>query len=144
MKNQQLAPHRKVRRKRGGQKGNQNARKHGFYSRALTPAEIGDFWNITRLEDIDPEVAALRIKLISLFQLYPGNSRVLGEASNLLAKWYRAKYRLDSAESSYLKKFIRLILDHLADPSPQNKVFSQNETERTRMYFNEILFTKRI
>ena len=46
-----------ARRKRGGQKGNGNARKHGFYSGTLSPAETSQLWNITNLEGVDPEIA---------------------------------------------------------------------------------------
>ena len=41
-----------TKRKRGGQKGNRNARKHGFYSGTLSPAETRDLWNITNLEGV--------------------------------------------------------------------------------------------
>jgi uncharacterized protein YjcR len=41
----------KVKRKRGAQKGNQNARKHGFYSAALNPTEICQFWNIVNWKE---------------------------------------------------------------------------------------------
>jgi uncharacterized protein YjcR len=47
----------RIKRKRGAQKGNRNARKHGFYSAALSPAEIQELWNITNLEGVDPEIA---------------------------------------------------------------------------------------
>ena len=36
-------------RRRGVQPGNQNARKHGFYSVALNPREICRFWNTVNL-----------------------------------------------------------------------------------------------
>jgi hypothetical protein len=41
-----------MKRKRGGQKGNGNARKHGFYSGTLGPAETRQLWNITNLEGV--------------------------------------------------------------------------------------------
>jgi hypothetical protein len=52
-----------MKRKRGGQKGNGNARKHGFYSGTLSPAEISQMWNITNLEGVDPEMAFIRTPL---------------------------------------------------------------------------------
>ncbi|MBI4303538.1 MAG: hypothetical protein HY665_04290, partial [Chloroflexi bacterium] len=103
-------PH-KIKRKRGGQKGNQNARKHGFYSGTLGLAEICEFWNITNKEGIDTEIAVLRVKLRSSLQQDPGNRRVLREASKLLAKWYSAKYKLDRTDSDYLNKVIWNILE---------------------------------
>ncbi len=99
-------------RKRGGQQGNQNARKHGFYSSALNLAEICEFWNIINLENIDPEIAVLRLKLRSVLRHDPDNRRLLVEAPRLLTKWYSAKYRLDKTESAYLKKVITGLLEN--------------------------------
>ena len=85
-------------RTRGGQKGNQNARKHGFYSSTLSPAEASRLQTITELEGVDPQIALLRVKLQSSLQHDPGNRRVLKEASASLAAWYAAEYGLDSTD----------------------------------------------
>jgi hypothetical protein len=77
-----------IKRKRGGQKGNRNARKHGFYSGTLSPAETSQLWNITNLEGVDPGIAFIRVKLQSSLQCDPGNRRVIREASRLLVRRY--------------------------------------------------------
>ena len=100
-----------IKRKRGGQKGNRNARKHGFYSGALSPAETRQMWNITNLEGVDPEIALIRVRLQSSLQHDPGNRRVIREASRLLVKWYSANYRLDSTAGSYLKTVVQNLLE---------------------------------
>jgi hypothetical protein len=100
-----------TRRNRGAQRGNQNARKHGFYSTALTPAQASEFWNITKREGVAPPIALLRIKLQDSLQHDPGNRRVITDASRLLAKWYSAQYGLDGADSNYLKAVIEQILE---------------------------------
>jgi len=100
-----------TKRKRGGQKGNRNARKHGFYSGTLSPAETSQLWNITNLEGVDPEVAFIRVKLQSSLQHDPGNLRVIREASRLLVKWYSANYRLDPADRNYLKAVVENLLE---------------------------------
>jgi uncharacterized protein YjcR len=100
-----------VKRKHGGQKGNRNARRHGFYSGTLSPAETSQLWNITNLEGADPEIAVIRVKLQSSLQYDPGNRRVIREASRLLAKWYSANYRLDPADRSYLKTVVENLLE---------------------------------
>jgi hypothetical protein len=100
-----------VRRKRGGQKGNRNARKHGFYSGTLSPAEISQLWNITNLEGVDPEIAFVRVRLQSSLQHDPGNRRVIREASRLLVKWYSANYRLDPTDRNYLKTLVESLLE---------------------------------
>jgi len=99
------------RRKRGGQKGNQNARKHGFYSAILSPAETDQLWTITNIEGLDPRVALLRVKLQAFLQHDPGNRRVLTEASRLLAKAYSDLWSLDVADYNYLKTIIERILE---------------------------------
>lgn len=118
---------------RGGQKGNQNARKHGFYSRTLSPAEINEFWNITSRENIDPEMALVRLKLQSFLRNDPGNPRVLEQASKLLARWFRSKYCLNRADSSYLNALIESLLEHYLSastcpPDPQTNVSDKNES----------------
>jgi len=100
-----------IKRKRGGQKGNRNACKHGFYSGTLSPAETSQLWNITNLEGVDPEIAFIRVKLQSSLQCDPGNRRVIREASRLLAKWYSANYRLDPTDRNYLKTVVENLLE---------------------------------
>jgi len=100
-----------TKRKRGGQKGNRNARRHGFYSATLSPAETRQLWNITNLEGVDPEIAFVRVKLQSSLQHDPGNLRVIREASRLLVKWYSANYRLDPADRNYLKSVVENLLE---------------------------------
>jgi hypothetical protein len=100
-----------VKRKRGGQKANRNARKHGFYSGTLSPAETCQVWNITNLEGVDPEIAFIRVKLQSSFQHDPGNPRVIREASRLLVKRYSANYWLDPTDRNYLKTVVEDLLE---------------------------------
>jgi hypothetical protein len=100
-----------VKRKRGGQKGNRNACKHGFYSGTLSLAETSQLWNITNLEGVDPEIAFIRVKLQSSLQYDPGNRRVIREASRLLVKWYSANYRLDPTDRNYLKTVVENLLE---------------------------------
>ncbi len=100
-----------IKRKRGGQQGNRNACKHGFYSGTLSPAETSQLWNITNLEGVDPEIAFIRVKLQSSLQCDPGNRRVIREASRLLVKWYSANYRLDPTDRNYLKTVVENLLE---------------------------------
>jgi len=101
------------RRRRGGQKGNQNARKHGFYSPSLSPAETDQLWTIINVEGVDPRIALVRVKLLSSLQHDPDNRRVLTEASGLLAKAYSDIYYLDASDHKYLKTIIELILESI-------------------------------
>jgi hypothetical protein len=131
-----------VKRKRGGQKGNRNARKHGFYSAALSPAETSQLWDITNLEGVDPEIAFVRVKLQSSLEHDPGNRRVIREASRLLAKWYSANYGLDATTGSYLKSVVQDLLEtasvqHSAALQSSQKQMADDETNRT--YLNNLI-----
>ena len=55
-------------KKRGGQPGNQNARKHGFYARILTPEQEEAFLEALDLRDFAQEVALVRVRLLTLFK----------------------------------------------------------------------------
>ena len=56
------------RKKSGGQPGNQNARKHGLYSKHL-PAQRRDIHSsITSVRDLSPEIALLRYKIMQLLE----------------------------------------------------------------------------
>lgn len=105
----------RIKRKRGGQPGNQNARKHGFYSAYMSLPEIGEFWQALNLGGDERELIAFRIKLSSALRWYPHNPRVLREASCLLSKWFRSKCRLAGAENTEIKKFIRNIIKDIGE-----------------------------
>ena len=75
-----------TKRKRGGQKGNQNARTHGFYSSVLTPAQVSQLWNLVTKENVPPESAIMRLKLHSMLSQSNANTRTLKEAVRLIVK----------------------------------------------------------
>lgn len=60
-------------RQRGAPPGNQNARKHGFYSASLNPEEQEALYQALDLEDLIPEIALMRVKLMQLVS-YPDTS----------------------------------------------------------------------
>ena len=117
-----------VKRRRRAQKGNQNARKHGFYSRTLAPAQASELFHMTNLESIDTEEAVFRLKLRSVLQYDPGNRRVIREALKVIRKWLCARYQPGRADTIYLKQVFRSVLEQLDDPSPRNNEFQQNES----------------
>jgi uncharacterized protein YjcR len=56
---------------RGAPEGNQNARKHGFYSKVLDEDEQMDFEQATCEEGLDNEIALLRTKIKSVLGMTP-------------------------------------------------------------------------
>ena len=56
------------RRKRGGQPGNQNALKHGFYSPGFKPTEEMDLAELAGQVDLNDEITMLRVVMRRMFQ----------------------------------------------------------------------------
>ena len=103
---------------RGGQKGNQNARKHGFYSSFLTPDEINQFCKIVNTEHVNLDVAVLRIKVQGVLQQAPDNRRVLYDASRLIARKYGAQHHFDRADRACLKSIVNAGLQQASGAPP--------------------------
>ena len=103
-------------KKRGGQKGNQNARKHGFYSRVLDEAERLDFQMATNVEGIDDEIALLRVKIKSLLERDPENIKLIMQATNTLARLVRTRYNISKEDKQGLKEAIANVLRDVALP----------------------------
>jgi hypothetical protein len=97
-------------RPRGGQPGNQNARKHGFYAKKLSPEECCEYLNIINTTGVSPEVAVLRLKLYSVFRNAPGNYPVLRDVAKLLVKHYNAQNPMSKQDNRVFKRAIRTII----------------------------------
>ena len=80
-------------RSRGAQPGNQNARKHGYYSGVLTPEQENDLQDAALIDDLDHEIAVLRVKIASIMKNNPYNYPLLLQALSLLTRMLR--YRPD-------------------------------------------------
>ena len=120
-------------RKRGGQPGNRNAVKHGFYSSALTTREIRELLQILDRERIDREVAVMRIKLKAALRLAPGNRRLLLEASRLMAKHYAFTHGVVGEEKTMLKKAFRTIFERIGvDFQNEVKLNLNNSLEKNK------------
>jgi len=105
-----------AKRKRGGQRGNQNARKHGFYSRVLDEAERLDFELATGVEGIDDEIALLRVKIKSLLEHDPENIKLIMQATNTLAGLVKTSYNMTKEQRKGLKEAIGNVLRDVALP----------------------------
>ena len=95
-----------TKRKRGGQKGNQNARTHGFYSSVLTPDQISQLWSLVTKENVPPESAIMRLKLQSMINQGTASTRTLKEVVRLLVKWSAQKYHLNRAGRVYMRDIL--------------------------------------
>ncbi len=103
-----------VRRLRGAQPSNRNARKHGFYARQLDSVATIELYHVVATESLDPAAAIIRIKLRQLLTIAPGNQRPLREAAKLLTRCYAAQFQLDKTDTRLLKEIIWRVLQTCA------------------------------
>ena len=106
----------KAKRKRGALQGNQNARKHGFYSRILNEAEQLDFELATGVEGLDDEIALLRVKIKSLLEHDPENIKLIMQATNTLVRLVKTHYNISQEDKKGLKEAIGNVLKEVALP----------------------------
>ena len=106
----------KEKRKEGAPKGNQNARKHGFYSKVLDEAGQLDFELATGVNGIDDEIALLRVKIKSLLERDPENIKLIMQATNTLAGLVKTSYNISKEDKKGLKEAIANVLRDVALP----------------------------
>ena len=110
-----MAPGR--RRRRGPPLGNQNARKHGFYSSVLSPAQLRFLPRAKTIRGLNDEIGIARVRLASVVSNSPDNVRVLSAAINSLLRLERTKQamrarrrRADSRAAKLRKKVGRTLV----------------------------------
>ena len=106
----------KAKRKRGTPKGNQNARKHGFYSKVLDEADQLDFELASGVNGIDDEIALLRVKIKSILEKDPENIKLIMQATNTLARLVKINYKMTREQRRGLKEAIGNVLRDVALP----------------------------
>jgi len=102
--------------KRGAPKGNQNARKHGFYSQVLNESEQLQLEQARGIEGIDEEIAILRVKLRTLIDKQPDRLDLHFEAANTIARLVRTRYSITKEQKNSLKEAITKVLTDIAVP----------------------------
>jgi hypothetical protein len=103
-------------KKRGAPKGNQNARKHGFYSQVLDEAEKLQLDEARAVEGIDEEIAILRVKLLTLIDQHPDRIDMQVIAANTIARLVRTKFNISAGQKKSLKEAITKALTEIAVP----------------------------
>ncbi len=104
----------KRKRKRGGQPGNQNARKHGFYAAGLTAGELAALWPAVNLAGSDLQVAALRVRLRAALRRGCLGPRLCRETARRLARRCQALYGLNSEGGAAIRKLVLRALEAAA------------------------------
>ena len=103
-------------RRRGAPKGNQNARKHDFYSKVLDEAERLDLELASGVEGIDDEIALLRVKIKSILEKDPQNIKLIMQATNTLAGLVKTRYNISKKQKKGLKEAMGNVLKDIAVP----------------------------
>ncbi len=103
-------------RNRGAPPGNQNARKHGFYSRVLDAEERQDFEQAVLVEGLDEEIALLRAKIKSVLRHDPQNVTLIMQATATLARLVTTRYNISKEDKKGLAQAISNVLKDVALP----------------------------
>ena len=90
----------------GGQPGNQNARKNGYYAATLSPSEQAEF-SALLAEGVDHIVALSRIRIKSIMNKDPIDSYALSRVIRSLVNWYVLKKNLTLSEKAALREYMR-------------------------------------
>ncbi|MCD6358385.1 MAG: hypothetical protein J7L90_00250 [Dehalococcoidia bacterium] len=106
----------KLKRKRGAPRGNQNARKHGFYSHVVTESERRDLKKAADIEGVDQEVALLRVRLKSILSHNPENTNLILQVTTMLARLIRTRCYLGNVDETSLPRIVENVLLKLAVP----------------------------
>ena len=93
-------------RHRGGQPGNQNARKNGYYAAILSPSEQAELSDLLA-EGVEHVIAFSRIRIKSILGKDPIDSCALSRVLKSLVNWYVLKNNLSSSERAALRKYMR-------------------------------------
>lgn len=89
-------------RRPGAPRGNQNARKHGYYSKVLTPQQRDLLSTVSEFSSLNREIDVLRVKIASILANDPKNVKVLTLAMTSLAGLLRANQCLGNRETRAL------------------------------------------
>jgi hypothetical protein len=97
----------------GGQPGNLNALKHGFYSKALTRAARQQVDNAHELpvDDLTEEIALLRGRIKRLLEAEPDNLHLLTRALERLARLCATHYHMSGSDADRLTTAVQSVLE---------------------------------
>jgi uncharacterized membrane protein len=106
-----------VERKRGAPRGNQNARKHGYYSKVLDEAQRMDFELASGVNGIDDEIALLRVKIKAILEKDPENFPLITQAVKVLTRMVQAHFNMSKGDKRGFKEAIEKLWQNVAVPA---------------------------
>ncbi len=108
----------------GAPKGNQNARKHAFYSQILNESQKIQLKEAHAVEGIDEEIAILRVKFLTLMREHPDRIDLQTTAANSIARLVTTRHIISRNNANGLKAAITKVFDEIGAPlgvRPQTK-----------------------
>lgn len=105
-----------IKRRRGAPLGNQNARKHGFYSNALDKSEKRNLKHAQTVEGLDEEINLLRVKIKSVVENDPKNVRLIAQATISLGRLLRTRERLAQTDPNRWRNAMENVIRDIAIP----------------------------
>ena len=100
----------------GAPRGNQNARKHGFYSRVLDEAQKLQLNEAREVEGIDEEIALFRVKLPTHMDEHPQRIDLQMLAATTITRMVRTKFHISAGQKKSLKDAITRVLTKIVVP----------------------------
>ncbi len=107
-----------IQRKIGAQPGNQNARKHGLYSKVLAPDEKRQLKTASGVDGLDQEIAILRLKFRSLLAQDGQNLRLINQTARTLARLYNIKFSLSRNDAAKLEEAVANVFERYTIAGP--------------------------
>lgn len=104
----------KTKKKKGAPKGNQFARKHGFYSKVMNSAEKRNLTVANGIDGIDDEIAVLRVKLRNVLAKEPENIKLIMAAAAVLAGLLKVSAELNKDQKKSVKESIGKLIQEVA------------------------------
>jgi hypothetical protein len=105
----------RIKRKPGGQPGNQNARIHGFYSKVLDEDERRDYEE-ARTYRAGEEIALMRAKIAGIMRHAPDNHKVLVLAMGMLCRLLTTHYHITKGDKKGMQSVVMDIMKTAAIP----------------------------
>jgi hypothetical protein len=104
--------------KGGAPLGNQNARKHGYYSDILDHDQKRNLRYAQLVKGLDQEISMVRVKIKSLLQHAPNDIQLLAIATGALARLYgtRERYAAKLSRVDEVKEAVKAVQIEIGGP----------------------------
>jgi uncharacterized protein YjcR len=94
-------------RRPGAPLGNQNARKHGYYSSIMDNNQLAIMHEMVAARGLDNEIAVMRTKIYSIIKREPDNFDLLLRALSLLNRMVRNQGQLSQRDLEAIRTLTR-------------------------------------